>query len=102
MSQTTYPHTDVAYWVIPDHNGFSVEVISSENHPTTVSPFATASDAGVDRPAPTAGTVRKRAEPKVSGAPAVVAEITVPGKDVQYRYGEWSVSTTLIQPGVGV
>ena len=45
MTQTSYFHTDLAYWVIPDDDGFSVEVVSSENHPTTVSPFATASEA---------------------------------------------------------
>lgn len=45
MTQTSYLHTDLAYWVIPDDDGFSVEVVSSENHPTTVSPFATASEA---------------------------------------------------------
>jgi hypothetical protein len=44
MTQTNI-YTDLAYWVIPGDDGFSVEVVSSENHPTTVSPFATASEA---------------------------------------------------------
>ena len=45
MSQTSYPHTETAYWVIPVvDNEFSVEIVSPEYHPTTVGPFATASD----------------------------------------------------------
>ena len=45
MSETTDPDTEAAYWVIPVDDGFSVEVITSDNHPITVSPFATATDA---------------------------------------------------------
>jgi hypothetical protein len=46
VSQTSYPHTETAYWVIPAvDNAFSVEVVSPEYQPTTVGPFATASDA---------------------------------------------------------
>jgi hypothetical protein len=45
VSQTSYPHTETAYWVIPVvDNEFSVEIVSPEYHPTTVGPFATASD----------------------------------------------------------
>jgi hypothetical protein len=46
VSLTSYPHTETAYWVIPVvDNAFSVEVVSPEYHPTTVGPFAAASDA---------------------------------------------------------
>jgi len=45
MSQTTYPCTEAAYWVIRADNEFSVEVIIPWNYPITVSPFATADDA---------------------------------------------------------
>ena len=45
MSETASPDTEAAYWVIPLDDGFSVEVITSDSHPITVSPFATASDA---------------------------------------------------------
>ena len=45
MSQTTYPETEAAYWVILADDAFSVEVVTQWDHPTTVSPFATAADA---------------------------------------------------------
>jgi hypothetical protein len=45
MSQTIYPDTEVAYWVIPADDAFSVEVVTQWNHPKTVTPFATAADA---------------------------------------------------------
>ena len=45
MSQTTYPCTEAAYWVIRADNEFSVEVIIPWNYPITVSPFPTAGDA---------------------------------------------------------
>jgi hypothetical protein len=45
VSQTAYFGTDAAYWVIPADDAFSVEVITPWNYPTTVSPFATATDA---------------------------------------------------------
>jgi hypothetical protein len=46
VSLTSYPHAETVYWVIPVvDNAFSVEVVSPEYHPTTVGPFATASDA---------------------------------------------------------
>jgi hypothetical protein len=43
VSQTSYPQPETAYWFIPVDNGFSVEIVSPEYHPTTVGPFATAS-----------------------------------------------------------
>jgi hypothetical protein len=45
VSQTSHSHSEAAYWIIPVDDAFSVEVITPEDHPTTVSPFATASDA---------------------------------------------------------
>jgi len=45
MSEITCPDIEAAYWVIPLHDGFSAEVITSDNHPIIVSPFATATDA---------------------------------------------------------
>jgi hypothetical protein len=45
MSQTIYSDTEVAYWVIPADESFSVEVATQWNHPRTVNPFATAADA---------------------------------------------------------
>jgi hypothetical protein len=45
MSQTAYPHTEAAYWLIRADDAFSVEVITPWDHPITVSPFATAADA---------------------------------------------------------
>ena len=45
MSQTAYPHTEAAYWLIHADDAFSVEVITPWDHPITVSPFATAADA---------------------------------------------------------
>jgi hypothetical protein len=47
MSETTVLDTEAAYRVIPVDDGFSVEVITSDSHPITVSPFATATDAKV-------------------------------------------------------
>jgi hypothetical protein len=46
MSQRTQPHAEAAYWVIPlDNQAFAVEVITPWNYPTTVSTFASATDA---------------------------------------------------------
>ena len=55
MSQTIYPDTEVAYWVILADDAFSVEVVTQWNHPRTVTPFATAADANANNSArPTA------------------------------------------------
>jgi hypothetical protein len=45
MSQTAYPHTEAAYWLIHADDAFSLEVITPWDHPITVSPFSTAADA---------------------------------------------------------
>jgi hypothetical protein len=39
MSQTAYPHTEAAYWLIRADDAFSVEVITPWDHPITVSPL---------------------------------------------------------------
>jgi hypothetical protein len=45
MSQTAYPHTEAAYWLIHADDAFSLEVITPWDYPITVSPFSTAADA---------------------------------------------------------
>ena len=47
MLETTYLDTETAYWVIPADDAFSVEVVTTWDDPTTVSPFATAADVKV-------------------------------------------------------
>jgi hypothetical protein len=46
MAQKTFSDAEVTYWVIPvNDDAFSVEVITEQNHPVTISTFATAVEA---------------------------------------------------------